>query len=137
MVTCSHCSKASGIVTSIGLVDGLSYYTDYECRSCHKIFKIICPLVEEETGEYKVIFTKLTGNIQLHHLVWQWTHPGIEIKGVIHHLNGHKRDNRPCNLYMMEHGHSPYLDSDNPQRIIVQLKKRIRYLEGLLKQLKM
>ncbi len=137
MERCPHCSKALNRTLWIGLSDSGKYYREFECLSCHKTFTVEYPLVQPETGEYIFIHSKLTGDVPLHQLIWQLAHPGVEITGIIHHINGYKRDNRPENLYMIERGHSAYLNKENKTVIIAKLKARIAELEKQLTQLKL
>lgn len=79
----------------------------------HGYVRVIDPRVEETTY------------ILEHHLVWEQEHNCPVPKGyVVHHLNGVKTDNRPCNLVAIaKPQHESYT-------FIHALQKRIRELES-------
>ena len=131
---CPNCSKIKSKVIEMGLVDGETYYQKRQCMSCQNIYNVNLPLVEPEDGWHTLIQNNLVGSTSLHRLVWEWQH-GKPPEGVVHHLNGKKRDNRPCNLHDMVIGHSAKLNNNSSTKISV-LKGRIRELEAEVAQLK-
>jgi len=131
---CPKCSSPNYQIKDGGIFDDNYYYFNVECRSCHHLSEFKKPLVLPEDGLYT--YQWFNNKIYaLHRLVWEWVHKEAP-RGIIHHLNGHRRDNRPSNLYNMNTGHSPYLNSNNSTIIIQKLKARVRQLENTISQIK-
>lgn len=113
----------------------LNYFQKRQCLSCKLEYIVSLPLVEDEHGEYRQIQNRFVGNTSLQRLVWEWYYK-VPPTGIIHHLNGKKRDNRPCNLYEMARGHSAYKNGNSSLHKIQVLKHRILELETELDNIK-
>ncbi len=66
-----------------------------------------------------------SGYVREHILVWEQSHNNsLPMGWVVHHLNGIKRDNRPCNLVA--------LPNKKHKFILAEKAKRIQELEAIL-----
>lgn len=130
---CPKCGKRGyDFIKEQGLLNDTEYFQGRECRSCRTTFRSIHSLVQKEDGYYTYIQNINRKSIPLHHLIWEWANgenlpPGT----IVHHINGKKRDNRPCNLLAVLPG-----EHDRPHQIVIMLRKRIEKLEEEICRLK-
>lgn len=97
------------------------------CRHCRSEFEIEYPYVSGK-NEYRY-FSIGGAFLHMHQVVWGLLPPG-EKPNVVHHINGIKGDNRPCNLVALAYSehHNGIHTNTNTSHIMV-LKERIRELE--------